>query len=89
MIYTCEKCNKEFQSKTDYTRHLNNKKPCNKNEKELCLFEKCICKHCEKMFSSSKTKKRHKKTCKKAPMNTTSKNIIITQTQQQSINNNQ
>lgn len=26
--YTCEKCNKTFNQKNDYTRHLNRKVPC-------------------------------------------------------------
>ena len=29
--YICEKCNKIFAAKIDYTRHMNRKKPCNTN----------------------------------------------------------
>ena len=31
--YTCEKCNKIFSAKIDYTRHMNRKKPCNSDIK--------------------------------------------------------
>jgi hypothetical protein len=31
--YTCEKCGKEFNNKSQHTRHLNNKKPCNVESK--------------------------------------------------------
>ena len=32
VTYICSKCNKKFSAKIDYTRHMNRKKPCNKNE---------------------------------------------------------
>ena len=30
--YVCQKCSKIFSAKIDYTRHINRKKPCEKNE---------------------------------------------------------
>ena len=32
VIYTCQICNIKFNQKIDYTRHINRKKPCNKNK---------------------------------------------------------
>jgi len=50
--YTCNKCCKQFNQKNDYTRHINNKKPCisfkqieemNNNISQLDnLFNNCL-----------------------------------------------
>ena len=43
--YSCEKCGKEFNQKTHYTRHLNTKKPCEIEEKvvdEKVVDEKVV-----------------------------------------------
>ena len=33
VIYHCENCNKEFNRKSNYERHINRKNPCKKVEK--------------------------------------------------------
>lgn len=33
--YTCEKCGKEFKTKSPFTRHMNNTKPCNDKVAEM------------------------------------------------------
>jgi len=40
--YKCEKCNKEFKQKINYTNHVNRKNPCNKKYK---------CEKCNKEFN--------------------------------------
>ena len=42
--YVCEKCNKEFNKKSNYIKHINRKNPCNKEE----LTYKCN--KCNKEF---------------------------------------
>ncbi len=37
--YTCDKCNKTFNKKLNYERHINKKVPCDKEEYYIC--EKC------------------------------------------------
>lgn len=65
--YICEKCNKIFAAKIDYTRHMNRKKPCNTNRdlqmnlsvhndtvlisKDADKKHELICHYCSKVFS--------------------------------------
>jgi len=53
-IYQCEKCEKIFNNKTEYTRHLNRKTLCNKIYTEFKCFK------CLKIFSSNQHLERHK-----------------------------
>ena len=53
-MYQCMNCNKQFIKKTDYTRHLNRKTPCNKNKEfkcDICLYD----------FKNNFNLERHKK----------------------------
>jgi uncharacterized C2H2 Zn-finger protein len=61
MEYQCEKCEKVFKLKTDYTRHLARKNPCNfvDPKKEL------ECEFCHKKYTRQFTLKRHQLSCPK------------------------
>ena len=48
VIYTCEKCNKEFNQKSNYSKHINRKKLCNSNEKNIIIYK---CEKCNKEFN--------------------------------------
>jgi uncharacterized C2H2 Zn-finger protein len=51
VLYKCEKCNKEFNQKSNYVIHINRKKPCNIN---IIINEKKIlykCDKCNKEFN--------------------------------------
>lgn len=52
VIHTCERCKKQFRKKSNYVRHINNKKPCIKQEIYNCI-------HCEKEFSRLDSYNRH------------------------------
>jgi len=54
---TCNKCDKSFAQKIDYTRHINRKYPCGKNNK-------IICNKCDKIFKHKSTMYFHRKKCK-------------------------
>ena len=52
IIYKCEKCNKEFNQKSNYTAHINRKKPCIANENitnvNTIIYK---CEKCNKEFN--------------------------------------
>jgi uncharacterized C2H2 Zn-finger protein len=49
VLYKCEKCNKEFNQKSNYILHTNRKKPCNINITDnIIINEKKILYKCEK-----------------------------------------
>jgi uncharacterized C2H2 Zn-finger protein len=48
VIYTCEKCNKEFNQKSNYLKHINRKKPCISNESNIIIYK---CEKCNKDFN--------------------------------------
>jgi hypothetical protein len=45
--YVCEKCNKEFNKKSNYIKHINRKNPCIKEEINSITYK---CKKCNKEF---------------------------------------
>lgn len=45
VVYQCNKCEKCFKSKTDYTRHINRKYSCNRKQDKGYR-----CKHCNKFY---------------------------------------
>jgi hypothetical protein len=58
MKYICEKCDKVFRQKIDYTRHINRMKSCDiPNEVPQCKF-------CEKIYSTRSNLTKHLHTCK-------------------------
>jgi DNA repair exonuclease SbcCD ATPase subunit len=67
MIYCCEKCQIEFQKKSNYDRHINRKTPCILEEKEQYDIGKRTCLHCEVLYSSVQALKIHTSTCKFKP----------------------
>jgi len=67
-IYTCKKCNKEFDRKCNYNYHINRKFSCIKNDK-LIQCDKCL-----KIFKHKSTLYNHKKTCKNIIKDTCTKN---------------
>ena len=65
VIYHCENCNKEFNRKSNYERHINRKNPCKKVEKNGNLkAPKWAKKSCPKKwaFAQKKGKKKNEKT---------------------------
>jgi uncharacterized protein YoxC len=54
--YTCEKCQKIFDHKANYTTHINRKNPCDGAHKK--------CEYCEKSFTRKSSLDRHYNTCK-------------------------
>ena len=48
VLYTCEKCNKEFNQKSNYLKHINRKKPCISNENNIIIYK---CEKCNKEFN--------------------------------------
>jgi DNA-directed RNA polymerase subunit RPC12/RpoP len=55
VLYKCDKCNKEFNQKSNYIIHTNRKKPCNINDNnKIIINEKKIlykCDKCNKEFN--------------------------------------
>ena len=71
VLYTCEYCNKQFQGKTDYTRHIQShqRKEEKEREKQQLLELKnrkpVICEECGNGYRDKYTLKIHKNTtCK-------------------------
>ena len=58
--YTCPKCDKIFDKKSNYDTHMNKKKPCNlesiDNTSKTCI-------HCAKLFSRTTGLSLHKSIC--------------------------
>ena len=48
VLYACEKCNKEFNQKSNYLKHINRKKPCISNENNIIIYK---CEKCNKEFN--------------------------------------
>ncbi len=48
VIYTCEKCNKVFNQKSNYLKHIHRKKSCNSNESNIIIYK---CEKCNKEFN--------------------------------------
>ena len=67
-MYTCQKCNKIFTRKTEYTRHMNRKTPC---DKQLLSDGEIKCSHCNKKFKHPSALYYHikKNVCKKLYVN--------------------
>lgn len=67
--YKCDKCDKIFVHKNDYNKHINKKKPCNKNNKAEETnkeIKKYQCNRCNKQFTWKYTLYRHEqKYCNK------------------------
>ena len=67
---TCDKCDKIFAQKIDYTRHINRKYSCNKNSK-------IECDKCNKVFKHKSTMYSHRKKCEgKKHVNVLNNNTI-------------
>ena len=54
VTYVCNKCDKAFSNKTQYTRHLNKKNPCDKSKDTMCPV-------CETDFSTLFNVEKHMK----------------------------
>ena len=77
-MFTCKKCNQDFNRKDTLITHLKRKTSCNPESdintttliQELTKKECAhICVYCKKGFTQSSNLSRHKKTCPKAPEN--------------------
>jgi hypothetical protein len=62
--YTCERCNKTFNHKSNYDQHLNRLNPCTKinNTLEIINNPPVFCEHCSKPFVNKYSKQRHEAT---------------------------
>ena len=70
VVYTCERCKKEFNKKNEYTRHLNKIYPCQINENtEKKKLDEYFCDVCNKEYARLDTMNRHLES-KKHKMNT-------------------
>jgi len=61
--YICEKCNKEFNQKSNYIKHINRKNPCNNEEINFITYK---CNKCFKEFNKKSNYTNHinkKKDC--------------------------
>ena len=79
MSFTCEKCDANFKSKSDYNRHINKKIPCGKEEKEQYLIQKRTCEFCEVLYADNCSVKQHMKICPLRPNETEKLEQIIAQ----------
>ena len=72
--YTCPKCDKIFDKKSNYYTHMNKKKPCNPesidNSNKTCI-------HCAKIFSRTTGLTLHKSICPVIKQNIKSLNLEI------------
>jgi len=48
VLYKCEKCNKEFNQKSNYLKHINRKNPCILIENNIIIYK---CEKCNKEFN--------------------------------------
>ena len=48
VLYNCEKCNKEFNQKSNYLKHINRKNPCILIENNIIIYK---CEKCNKEFN--------------------------------------
>jgi uncharacterized C2H2 Zn-finger protein len=48
VLYTCKKCNKEFNQKSNYLTHINKKKSCDNYENNIIIYK---CEKCNKEFN--------------------------------------
>ena len=74
VIYKCNKCDKEFNQKIDYQRHLKKKKPCFKKVMKDPSFS---CDQCNKSFNNKSNLNRHKHKFCKEPINTNINKKVI------------
>lgn len=51
VLYTCEKCNRTFDQKNNYMKHLKRKTPCTQDTEEPVEYEKPTCNYCKSTFS--------------------------------------
>ena len=72
--YTCPKCNKIFDKKSNYDTHMNKKKPCNS---EVIDNSNKTCIHCAKIFSRTTGLSLHKSICPVIKQNVKSLNLEI------------
>jgi hypothetical protein len=67
MLYCCEKCQKEFQKKSNYLTHINRKKSCITEEHDQLKLGKRTCQYCFDIYASPYAMKTHMNICKKQP----------------------
>jgi uncharacterized Zn-finger protein len=61
VLYKCDKCNKGFDQKNNYTRHINRKKPCSKKTDDEIQIKESTCNYCKKTFARSDVLSNHLK----------------------------
>jgi hypothetical protein len=65
-MYTCDKCNRKFNYKCDYTRHASRITSCEYN---TIINKSHVCHKCKKSYSSNSNLHRHIKKCKQKNTN--------------------
>jgi hypothetical protein len=74
--YTCPKCDKIFDKKSNYDTHMNKKKPC---KPDFIDNTNKTCVHCAKIFSTTTGLSLHKSICPVIKQNVKSLNLEIAQ----------
>src|ERR1044071_3473201 len=69
VVYTCQRCKKEFDNTISYGSHLERKKPCILNSNVDKKVKINICSYCKRICSRSDNLNKHMKKCKKNPAN--------------------
>ena len=73
--YTCPKCDKIFDKKSNYDTHMNKKKPC--SNLEVIDNSNKTCVHCAKIFSRTTGLSLHRAICPVIKQNIKSLNLEL------------
>ncbi|XWV26788.1 hypothetical protein QJ857_gp0263 [Tupanvirus soda lake] len=61
VVYTCERCQKQFSQKCVFDKHVNRKIPCQITNEPVIIQKENYCGICNRQFSRSDTLRRHMK----------------------------
>ena len=74
-LHECNKCQKIFKLKIDYTRHIDRKISCVDDEKKIYIMKSRTCVYCNKTFSKPCVLVKHiENSCKIKKQNMKKKN---------------
>lgn len=58
-LYNCTRCNRGFDHKGNFTRHVNRKNPCKIVKVKGCAVGELYCEYCKKTFANFNSLNRH------------------------------